>query len=56
MTIVLLQRRKLGTNINNLSKVMHLVDGCTGLEPEIWSQNKYMVSTATQHQQRDEQI
>ena len=26
-----------------------------GLEPEIWSQNEYMVSTATQHQQRDEQ-
>ena len=29
MTIVLLQKRKLGTNVNNLSKVLHLVDVCT---------------------------
>ena len=32
MTIFfLLQKRKLGTNINNLPKVMHLVDDCTGV-------------------------
>ena len=31
MTIVLLQKRKLGTNVNNLSKVLHLVDVCTGV-------------------------
>lgn len=53
MTIFpMLQKRKLGTNMNNLPKVTQLVSGHTGVRTlEIWPQST--VSNDTWHQQWD---